>query len=148
MSDGSVPARHVSPRARRSARELREIPSLAEIEQRIMRCDDELADLVLELEEVAEAKASAEADWNAHLDKMLVFIADTGDKEASDIRLARARLAKVNPDDPEDQTTGADLYRTWQILQAHEKNLTSALGALKSRLMGLMSVAKGIRGVT
>lgn len=145
---GSVPARHVSPRSRRRSSEIRDLPSLAEVEQRLARVDDELSELVLDLEETAEARANAEADWCNHRDRILVWIADQGDKEAADIREARARLALVNPEDPENKTTGADLYRTFKILEALEKSQSRACTSLQTRATTLMSVAKGIRNVT
>ena len=112
-----------------------------------MRCDDELADLVEQHYNVAETAASAKADWEAHRDRVLVRLADKGDKEAQDIREARAKRAHVDDHDPE-SPLGEDLYRTHLILAATEKSVDRNLKAVQSRATALMSVAKGIRNAS
>lgn len=141
---GSVPARHTDPRARRDPAMLPEMVTLAEVERRIMRCDDEIARLVEDHFTAAEDAASAEADWKQHRDRCLVRIADRGDKEAADIREARAKVAFVDAGDPK-SLRGEDLYRTYKLLEAREKSVDRALRAVQTRASGLMSVAKGIR---
>lgn len=149
------PARHVDPRARRRSRNgpsydddgamLPEVPSLGEIEQRIMRCDDELAELVQEHYNAAEDAATAEADWKAHRDRVLVLLADRPEKEAADIREARAKAARIDGSDPL-SLKGEDLYRAYKILEARERSISRHIYAVNTRVGGLQSVAKGIRG--
>lgn len=147
------PARHVDQRARNGrtrddgGQMLPELPSLGEVERRIMRVDDELADLVEQHYSAAEQAAEAEADWKSHRDRILVGIADRGDKEAADIREARAKRARVDPSDP-DSAIGDDLYRLYKIFEAREKSIDRHIRAVQTRATALMSVAKGIRGVT
>lgn len=124
---------------------LPEMISLGEIEQRLIACDDELARLVDEHFYVSRDRAHAEADWKSHLGRVLVKIADAGDKGAQDIREARARATHVDSTDP-DSPTGEDLYRTYKVLEAAESNTDRAVRALQTRMMGLMAVAKGVRG--
>lgn len=147
---GSRPARHVDRRLRRTNDNngmLPELPTLGEIERRIMRCDDELADLVDDHYKAAEEAASAEADWKQHRDRVLVALADNGGKEAADIREARAKRTRVDPRDPESML-GEDLYRLYKILEAREKSIDRNIRAIQTRMTGLMSVARGIRGQT
>lgn len=143
------PARHVERRARSphggaqpGSLLLPELPTLGEIEQRIMRVDNELEELVEEHYTAAEEAASAEADWKAHRDRILVWLADTGDKEAADIREARAKRAKVEWDS---EMTGEDLYRVYKIREAREKSIDRQIRAIQIRATSLMSVARGIR---
>lgn len=149
---GSRPARHTDQRARPGYGDgkgglLPELPSLGEIERRLMRIDDELAAAVEEHFGAAEEAGGAKADWEAHLSRILVLLADQGEKEAADIREARARRARQDPQDPA-SPTGDDLYRIYKILEGREKSIDRQIRALQTRATALMSVAKGIRGVT
>lgn len=126
---------------------LPELPTLGEIERRIIRCDDELAQLVEDHYRAAEEAAEAESDWKRHRDRVLVALADSGEKEAADIREARAKRTRVKPDDP-DSMIGEDLYRIYKIYEARERSIDRHIRAIQTRMTGLMSVAKGIRGVT
>jgi hypothetical protein len=142
------PAKHVDRRARAgSSSDPTELPSLGEVERRIMQIDDELAKLVEEHYGAAEQAAVAEADWKGHRDRVLVGIADRGDKEAADIREARAKCSLVDPLDPH-SASGDDLYRLYKIYEAREKSIDRHIRAVQTRATALMSVAKGIRGVT
>lgn len=148
-------ARHVDRRFRRDDRPSRDddglplpsLPTLGEIERRIMRCDDELAQLVDDHYRAAEEAATAEADWKRHRDRVLVALADNGEKEAADIREARAKRTRVNPANP-DSEIGDDLYRLYKILEAREKSIDRHIRAVQTRMTGLMAVARGIRGQT
>ena len=152
------PARHVDKRARgtrgrdTSTRDddgvlLPELPTLGEIERRIMRCDDELAKLVEDHYRAAEEAAIAEADWKRHRDRVLVQLADSGAKDAADIREARAKRTHSDPRDPQ-SPLGDDLYRLYKILEAREKSIDRNIRAVQTRATALMSVARGIRGQT
>ena len=147
------PARHVDPRARRGGESnhdddgalLKPIPSLGEIEMRLMRCDDELTRLTMEHYHAAEEAAEAESDWKRHRDRVLVMLADRSIKEAADIREARAKAARVDGRDP-DSPKGEDLYHTYKLLEARERSIDRHLRAVQVRSTTLMSVAKGVRG--
>lgn len=142
------PARHVDRRLRRNNDNggmLPELPTLGDIERRIMRCDDELATLVEDHYRAAEEAAAAEADWKQHRDRILVALADSGTKEAADIREARAKRTRTDPHDP-DSMLGEDLYRLYKILEAREKSIDRNIRAIQTRMTGLMAVARGIRG--
>lgn len=112
-----------------------------------MRCDDELSRLVDEHYKAAEEAAAAEADWKQHRDRVLVSLADSGGKEAADIREARAKRTRVDPRDPESML-GEDLYRLYKILEARERSIDRHIRAIQTRATALMSVARGIRGQT
>jgi hypothetical protein len=112
-----------------------------------MRCDDELAQLVEDHYRAAEEAAAAEADWKQHRDRVLVALADNGEKEAADIREARAKRTRVDPRNP-DSELGEDLYRLYKILEAREKSIDRHIRAIQTRATALMSVARGIRGQT
>jgi len=152
---GTRPARHVDPRLRRNngpatdddGVRLPPLPTLGDVERRIMRCDDDLADLVEDHYRAAEDAASAEADWKQHRDRVLVALADRGEKEAADIREARAKRARIDPTDP-NSILGEDLYRTYKVLEARERSIDRHLRAVQTRATALMSVARGIRGAT
>lgn len=149
------PARHVDRRFRRPDSDARDddgtllppLPTLGDIERRIMRCDDELAQLVEDHYRAAEEAAAAEADWKQHRDRVLVALADNGEKEAADIREARAKRTRVDPRNP-DSELGEDLYRLYKILEAREKSIDRHIRAIQTRATALMSVARGIRGQT
>jgi hypothetical protein len=151
----SRPARHTDRRQRRDNRTVNDddglalppLPTLGEIERRIMRCDDELARLVEDHYRAAEDAASAEADWKRHRDRVLVALADSGEKEAADIREARAKRTRVDPTDTASML-GDDLYRLYKILEAREKSIDRNIRAIQTRMTGLMAVARGIRGQT
>lgn len=152
----ATPARHVDPRARRNRPtadvdedgvKLPPLPTLGDVERRIMRCDDDLAQLVEDHYRAAEEAAEAEADWKRHRDRVLVALADSGEKEAADIREARAKRTRTDPRDPE-SPLGEDLYRLYKILEAREKSIDRHIRAVQTRATALMSVARGIRGQT
>jgi len=126
---------------------LPEVPTLGEIEQRIMRCDDQLAELVDDHFNAAEETAEAEARWKGHRDRVLVILAASEDKGAADIREAKAKRTREDPNEP-DSPLGEDLYRIYKIMEAREKSIDRAIRALQTRMTGLMSVAKGIRAAT
>jgi hypothetical protein len=125
-----------------------DVPTLAEVEKRIMFCDDELASLVEDHFAAAEEAAESESRWKAHRDRVLVMIANDPDipDGASDTREARAKMTRED-DDP-DSPLGKDLYHSYKIMEAREKSVDRAIRALQTRMTGLMSIAKGIRQVT
>lgn len=155
------PARHVDPRARgsqgrRADGTLPELPTLGEIERRIMRCDDELEQLVEDHYNAAEEAASAEADWKRHRDRCLLAIANADETDdflkavgkSADLREAYAKGVRTDPDDLSNPETGDDLYRLYKILEARERSIDRHIRAVQTRATALMSVAKGIRGQT
>lgn len=128
-------------------RPLPEMPTLGEIERRIMRCDDELAELVEDHFHAAEETAEAESRWKSHRDRVLVIIANSPDTGAADIREAKAKRTREDSTDPA-SPLGEDLYHTYKIMEAREKSIDRAIRAIQTRMTGLMSVAKGLREVT
>lgn len=152
IPEGSRPARHTDPRAlpnfpRSDDGMLPAAIGLGEIEERLLRCDTELENLISEHFEAAEQAAHAEADWKGHLGRILVMLADAGDKESADIREARARRAHQDPQDPS-SPTGDDLYRLYKVLAGRETSIDRQIRAVQTRATAMMAVAKGIRGQT
>lgn len=151
---GSRLARHTEPRAKPSYDSsggddglLKPLPSLGDVEKRLLRCDDELGQLIIDHFDAAEQAAIAEADWKSHLAKTLVYLADHGDKESADIREARAKRTRIDPRDIE-SPLGDDLYRTHKILAARETSIDRQIRAIQTRANAMMSIARGIRGQT
>jgi len=109
----------------------------------MVRCDDELASLVEDLWTVSEERAMAEAAWKEHRDRVIVDIANSGDKGAKDIReaVAKERVSREG-------TPGDELYRAYLIMEAAEESTKRQLGAVQSRLSGLQSIRRGIGAVT
>src|SRR5690606_30443842 len=66
--------------------------TMAEVEERIVRADDELAKLTGIHMDLADQAAEAEADWKGHRDLIIQSIVDSsGERTASDYREAKAR---------------------------------------------------------
>ncbi len=147
----ATPARHVDRRVRqpgsnvdRSTGELLpDIPSLMEVERRILACDTRLSELVEDYAELTDAAARAKAEWEEHRDRVIVGIAATGERTSEDVRLATAKLAISSRGTP-----GEELYRIYLITQAAADSCAKALYAVQSRLSALQTLARGLRQVT
>lgn len=118
--------------------------SMAEVEERIMRADDELVTLTENHMNLADQAAHAEADWKAHLSRVAVRIAHSGEKSASDTREASARTEI----DPVTGRTGDDLYRTYKVTQAAAESSGRAMRSIEARLAAFQTIAANIRKVT
>lgn len=120
-----------------------DVPDLMEIERRIYVCDTELGDLVTRYADLAADAAEAKANWEAHAARIAVAEADSGEKTAADVRLARAKLAVSA-----DGIPGEDLYRTLLIMEAARDSCGKALNAVQSRLSAQQSLYRGMRAAT
>ena len=162
-SSGGRPERHVEQRARSphggtqsGDALLPALPTLGDIERHIMKCDDELADLVENHYTAAEEAASAEADWKQHRDRQLIIIANApSDDEfmaaigkSQDMREAYAKSIRVHSSDPDSPVKGEDLYRTYKLLAAREVSIDRHIKSTQTRMTGLMAVARGIRSAS
>ena len=145
---GARPSRHVERRAQSPhGALLPELPTLGEIERRIMRCDDDLADLVEQHYAAAEEAAAAEADWKQHRDRCLLKIANSDPDDfvmkevgkSQDLREAYAKGSRTRPDVEGDLEVGEDLYRTYKILGARETSIDRHIRSVQTRMTGLMS---------
>lgn len=118
--------------------------SMGEVEERIVRAEDELVLLTETHMKLAERAAHAKADWMAHLSRVLVRIAHSGEKGASDIREAMARTEV----DPITKQEGNDLYRTYKVLTETVEAQARAMRAIESRVNAWQTIAANIRKVT
>jgi len=143
-----------APRTRRPRSQTDDLPYqgpilLAEVEDRLERVGDELEQLALTHENLCIKGASDKADWEAHLGRIILEIADRGDKTAADIREAHARAAmQVDGDGVITGLTGNDLYRNYKINTAAAESSGRAMRALEARGGWLQTLAANARGAT
>lgn len=119
------------------------VMSMGEVERYILRADEELVKLTESHMTLARQAAEAKADWMAHLSRVLVRIAHSGEKGASDTREAMARTEI----DPITGREGNDLYRTYKILTETVDAQARAMRAIESRLNGWQTIAANLRKV-
>lgn len=147
----ATPARHVNRQARQpgpnidrdTGEVLPDIPTLMEVERRILACDTRLAELVEDYAELTDSAAAAKAEWEEHRDRVIVGIANSGERTSEDVRLATAKLAISSRGTP-----GEELYRIYLITQAAADSCAKALYAVQSRLSALQTLCRGLRQVT
>lgn len=147
----ATPARHVDRRARQpgpnvdreTGERLPDIPTLMEVERRIMACDSQLAELVEDYAELTDSSARAKAEWEEHRDRVIVGVAASGERTSEDVRLATAKLAISSRGNP-----GEELYRDYLITQAAAESCGKALYAVQARLSALQTLCRGLRQVT
>lgn len=147
----ATPARHVDRRVRQpganvdrdTGEMLPEIPSLMEVERRILACDTRLGELVEDYAEMTETAARAKAEWEEHRDRVIVGIAASGERTSEDVRLATAKLAISGNGLP-----GEELYRVYLITAAAAESCGKSLYAVQARLSALQTLARGLRQVT
>jgi hypothetical protein len=122
---------------------------LAEVEERLERVGEELEDMGMHHKPRCEQAASDKADWEAHLHRVILEVADRGDKTAADIREAYARAAmQINDDGEITGLTGNDLYRNYKINTASVEAEARAMRALEARGGWLQTLSANIRGAT
>lgn len=140
--DGTVPAGRVS---RSAMADLRtgEIPSLMDVESRILTYSDELAEITEQLYTVSRQRADAESAWKEHRGRIAVLIADSGARSSEDVREGEAR-ERVN----REGIRGDDLYRTYKIQEALEESVKQHQRSLQSQLSALQTIVRGLRQVT
>lgn len=119
------------------------MPSLGEVERRLVAVDDRLAELVELYADANDRAAEAKADWEAHRSRAALALANSGEKSNEDVRMGTA-LGTVAPGGQ----TGEDLHRTYLVTEAAADNLRKALSATQTRLSSLQSLMKGLRAVT
>jgi len=123
------------------------VPTIGEVEQRIMRCDDELAQAVNDLYDWEDRAANAKADWEQHLHTQLVLIADElAAKDQKSDATYREGVAKGRLN--ADGVSGHDLYRAYKAMEGGARSVGKHVSALQTRMSGLQTVHAGIRGVT
>jgi len=117
--------------------------SMGEVEERIIRAEEELVKLTETHMDLSERAAHAKADWMAHLSRVLVRLAHSGEKGASDTREAVARSEM----DPITGLEGNDLYRTYKVLTETAGAQARAMRAVESRVNAWQSIAANLRSV-
>lgn len=115
--------------------------SLADIDQRLYDLEDELATTDTDYTTTAIDAARAEANWKLHKSRILVKIANSGDKMSEDLREAKA----MQTDDPTTKMSGEELYREYKLLEATERGLDRHMRAVSTRLSVYQSISKGVR---
>ena len=99
---------------------------MGEVEERIIRADNELAKLTDTHVGLARESAAAEARWKNHRDRIIVRISRSGDKGAKDTREALAKQERCeNPYCPctDDPWAGEKLYTDYEAAVALKKTI-------------------------
>lgn len=128
---------------RETGERLPDIPSLMEVERRILACDTRLGELVEEYAELVDTAARARCAWEEHRDRMIVFVADQGERTSEDVRLARAKQAISTSG-----MSGHELHQVYLITQGTADSCAKGLNAMQARLSALQTLARGLRSVT
>lgn len=119
------------------------IPSLMEVETKILAYSDALAAVVERMYEVSRQRADAEATWKEHRGVVAVMIADGGGRSSEDVREGEAR-ARLN----REGVRGDELYRAYKIQEALEESVKQHQRSLQSQLSALQTLVRGLRQVT
>jgi len=125
--------------------------SMAEVEERIMRADDELARLTETHVNLADQSARSEARWKNHRDRCIVKIVRGGDKGAKDTREAYAKEMECgSPRCPcsEDPYAGERLYEEYEIRVSAKDSSARAMRSIESRLNAFQTISANIRAAT
>ncbi len=115
--------------------------TMGEVEERIMRADDELAELTGIHMNLAEEAAMAESTWKRHRDTVIVRIVKGEDRSASDYREAAAR----EEIDPITTRPGHELYEDYKVTKARSDSSARAMRAIESRLNAFQTIAANLR---
>ena len=115
--------------------------TMAEVEERLLRAESQLEELTTTHMSLADAAANAEADWKSHRDRVIVRIANSGERSAADYREAVARQEI----DPETGKSGDELYRTYKVTEAAAESSARAMRSIESRLNSFQTLAANIR---
>lgn len=124
---------------------------MGEVEERLVRADDELAKLTETHVNLADQAARAEAMWKNHRDRIIVMIAKSGDKGAKDTREAQAKQQVCgNPHCPcsDDAWAGEKLYTDYEVHLAAKDSSAKAMRSIEARLNAFQTIAANIRKVT
>lgn len=120
-----------------------EVLTQGQVEEKIQKILELLEQAVIDNFEFGEREADAEANWKHHLSMVTLRLADSGTKEAKDIREARA-MTERNADG----VLGSDLYRTWLINKAAAAATARAQRAHENILNGLQTISSNIRAAS
>jgi len=117
---------------------------MAEVEERIMRADDELAELTTSHMDLAHDAAVAEAQWKRHRDTVIVHTVKNEERTAADYREALAR----EQIDPITGKQGAELYEVYKITEAAAESSARAMRSIEARLNAFQTIAANLRKVS
>lgn len=122
---------------------LPDMPTIMEVERRILLVDEQLAEAAEQYGRISELASSAKASWEEHRDLTIVDIVNKGEKGAKDTRvaLAKDRISR-------DGVSGEDLYRTHLVTEAALESKGKYLYALQARLSALQSLYRGLRSAS
>lgn len=120
------------------------VATMGEVEERILNAEAELAELTHTHQQLAEEAADAEADWKAHLGRVILRVHHSGERTAVDVREAMAR----DELDPYTGHSGEDLYRQYKRKTASAESSARAMRALEARGGMFQTLAANIRKVT
>lgn len=116
---------------------------MSDVEERIVRADDELADLTAIHMDLAEAAARAEAAWKRHRDIVIVKIVRSQERTGADYREAEAREQL----DPITGKPGHELYEEYKITEARAESSARAMRSIEARLSAFQTIASNLRKV-
>ena len=128
------PARHVSRES---------IPSLQEAEERLWNADAQLAELVEEYDTICMKRSHAQAAWERHLARIVVEIADSGERTAEDVRKARAQNTVSV-----EGIMGSDLYEAFLLMSAAEASAKKRMDGLSTRISSMQTNVKLLAKMT
>lgn len=114
---------------------------MAEVEERIVRADDELAELTAVHMDLAEAAAWAEGHWKRHRDITIVRAVAGPERTAADYREALAREGI----DPLTGKPGHELYNDYKVTGARSDSSARAMRAIESRISAFQTIASNLR---
>lgn len=117
--------------------------TMSEVEERITRADDELAELTGVHMDLSEDAAWAESAWKRHRDTVIVRTVGGGERTASDYREALAR----EETDPITGELGSTLYERYKVTEARAGSSARAMRAIESRLSAFQTIASNLRRV-
>ena len=118
--------------------------TMGQVEERIVRADDELAELTGTHMDLADAAAKAEANWKRHRDTVIVQAVRGPDRTASDFREALAR----EQIDPMTKKPGHELYEDYKVTEAAAGSSARAMRAIEARLSAFQTIAANVRNQT
>jgi hypothetical protein len=116
---------------------------MAEVEERLVRADDELADLTAVHMDLSDNAAKAEASWKRHRDTVIVHTVKNEERTAADYREALAR----DSIDPLTGKPGHELYEDYKTTEAAADSSARAMRAIEARLNAFQTIAANLRRV-
>lgn len=123
-----------------SGQRLVDAPTLIEVERKVWLLEQQLEERTENYDELSDLEARARADWEEHRDRIILSIADSGERTSEDVRLARAKGAMSKTNIP-----GEDLYRVWLISKAALDSCGKNMTSLGNRSSVQQSLLKHLR---